>query len=364
MKKWILILLLLIMGLSLFGQNNDIWISFWNSDSTQIGYKDKNGTVKIEPKIYFHTFANKFENVVIIMEEIDDHVESYYLTKEGKIFGRDSLYFFDNTPDCESEGFIRFRDRKTDKAGMFNKNGDIAIPAEYNYLSRVNNGMIIALKGAEREYLDKYKEHWHWVGGQEMLIDTLNNVLIDNFPDTESLNFFSIEKTKAPHLETIREYFPAKDGSYFSFINFEKEFKQWLFDSLLVNLTSENLINASFDTITWQSTKGWGKTDRQNFVTNNFEALKKGLSEILNTDYSIGNSILGLNLYTYKEAEFEKYFNNCGDSKNSIYPLMKIVVYYSKENKYFTRYQNHYDFLRTDNGYKLISATIRNKEIK
>ncbi|MEI9958494.1 MAG: WG repeat-containing protein [Ferruginibacter sp.] len=35
--------------------------------------------------------------------------------------------------------------------GLFNKNGDIVVPAEYNDITRVRNGMIIALKGAEKK---------------------------------------------------------------------------------------------------------------------------------------------------------------------------------------------------------------------
>jgi len=355
MKNWILIFLLLTTTLSLFGQNDETWISFWNSDTTLVGYKDKNGIIKIEPKFELFSIAGKFDDIIAVMEEIDDKYVSYYLTKTGKVVGKDSMHIFDNGFDCESEGFIRFRDRKTDKAGMLNRDGYIVIPAEYSDLTRVRNGMIIALKDAKRKYLDEYKEHWKWVGGKEMLIDTLNNVLIDSFPYTIDLNFFSIEKTETPHLETIRENFLAKDGRYFSFINFEKEFKHWLFDSLLVNLTKEKLINASYNTITWWS-NGWTKTNSEDFVTNNFETLNKELLRILNSDCSIGNSILGLNPYIYEEVEFEKYYNNCGESKNCIYPLMEVIVS-NKDKKNFS--QNHYDFLRTDNGYKLISVTIR-----
>ena len=354
MKNRILIFLLLTTTLSLFGQNDETWISFWNSDTTLVGYKDKNGVIKIEPKFELFSIAEKFDDIIAVLAEIDDKYVSYYLTKTGKIVGRDSMHIFDNGFDCESEGFIRFRDRKTDKAGMFNRNGNIVIPAEYSDLTRVRNGMIIALKDAKREYLDDYKEYWKWVGGKEMLIDTLNNVLIDNFPYTTNLNFFSIEKTKTPNLEVIRECFSAIDGSYFSFINFEKEFKQWLVDSLFVNLTTEKLINASFDTITWSFSIGWGKTDREDFVTNNFEILKKGLLEAnLDCEYFI--SPIGLNPYTYEGIEFEKYFNNCGEGKNWIYPLMEVWVS-NKDKKNFK--QNNFDFLRTDNGYKLISVTI------
>ena len=356
MKNWILISLLLITSLSLLSQNNDTWTSFWDSDTTLIGYKDKNGVIKIEPKFISLTRARKFEDIIAVMEEFDGKYEGYYLTKAGKIVGRDSMHIFDNGFDCESEGLIRFRDRKTDKVGMFNKAGYVAIPAEYSDLTRSSNGMIIALKDAIREYLDDSREYWHWVGGQEMLIDTLNNILIDSFPYTTNLNFFSIKKAKTPYLEEIREYFLAKDGNYFSFINFEKEFKQWLTDSLLVNLTIEKLINASFDTITWWSTQGWEKTDRQNFVTNNFKALKKGLLKILNSNFEYFISIDGLNPYMYEGVEFEKYFNNCDESKEWIYPLMEIWV--SRKSKKHPK-QNQYEFLRTDNGYKLISAPIR-----
>ena len=356
MKNWTLIFLLLITNLSLFGQNNDVWTSFWNSDTTLIGYKDKNGVIKIEPKFELFSIARKFEDIIAVMEEVEDMYESYYLTKSGKVVGKDSMHIFDNGFDCESEGFIRFRDHKTDKAGMFNRNGEIAISAEYSDLTRVRNGMIIALKGAKREYWDNSREHWSWTGGKEMLIDTLNNVLIDNFPYTTNLNFFSIEKTKTHHLDPIREYFSAIDGSYFSFINFEKEFKQWLIDSLFVNLTTEKLINASFDTITWCSNKGWEKTNKRYFVTSNFETLKKRLLEILNPDCEYFISINGLNSYMYEGIEFEKYYNNCGEAKEWIYPLMEIVVSHKTQKK-FT--QNHFDFLRTDSGYKLISVTIR-----
>jgi hypothetical protein len=362
MKK-ILTFALLTATLSLFGQNDNVWTSFWNTDTTLIGYKDKNGAIKIEPRFESFSPARKFEKIIAVVENVEGKWSSYYLTKAGNIVGKDSLYFFDNTPDCESEGFIRFRDRKTDKAGMFDRNGNIVVPTEYNDLTRVRNGMIMAIKGAEREYLDNYREHWKWVGGQEMLIDTLNNILIDNFTyDNYYLNFFSIEKTQNPHFDTRRNSFLAKDGNYYSFIDFEKDFEQWLTNNLFSNLTAETLINASYDTIICSSAKKhWTKSNRQQFVNDNFEVLKSGLLEILkpNCNYSI--LINGLNSYMYEGVEFEKYFNGCGEGKEWIYPVMELYISY-KNKKNFT--QNCYHFLRTDNGYKLISATIRNGKIK
>lgn len=354
MKNFILTFLLLIINLTLFGQNNDTWFSFWNEDRTLIGYKDKNGIIKIEPRFTTYVYANKFDNIMVAIEHVNEEWERYYLTKQGRMIGIDSLFIF-AWLECENEGFIRFRDPKTDKAGMFNKNGDIAIPAEYSELTRVRNGMIIALKDDKRMYWED-ENYYPRPEGTELLIDTLNNILIDNFPyDDNCLNFFSVEITKEPHSDPMRKSFLARDGNYYSFVEFEKEFKYWLTNDLLSNLTSQNLINASYATIYyWDSYKeGWTKSNRREFINNNFEVLKTDLLEILNSDsdYFILRDELS------ERVEYEKYFNNCGQLKTWIYPVMDIFTS-RKSNR------NIYEFLRTDEGYKLIRVTISDKKLK
>src|SRR5688572_33256568 len=121
MRRYFLIFFLTLINYTSFGQSNETWTAFYNKDTTLIGFKDKNGFVKIEPKFSGLTFANKFDNIIVASEEVKDTYKSYYLTKAGRIVGRDSLRIFDNGADCESEGFIRFRDNKTDKVGMFNR---------------------------------------------------------------------------------------------------------------------------------------------------------------------------------------------------------------------------------------------------
>jgi len=365
MKLYILTFLTKISSLVLHGQSNDTWTSFWNKDTTLFGYKDKNGVTKIEPKFTGLSSPGKFDNIITVTEVINDKWKSYYLTKTGKVVGQDSLHIFDNGADCESEGFIRFRDSNTDKVGMFNRNGVIVIPADYNDLTRVRNGMIIGLKGAEKKYWDKHKHsgcnHFSWTGGKEVLIDTSNNVLINEFSYNNNLNFFSLEKTKEPHSDTTRKSFLSKDGTYYSFVDFEKEFKHWLTNDLFISLTNEKLINASYDSIIWESSNGWAKSNKQKFINDNFEILKKGLQEIINTksDYFILKD--GLNMFMYEGSEFEKYYNNCGEAKEWIYPVMDIVISHNKKKDFS---QNHYEFLRTDNGYKLICVTIRNEKVK
>ncbi len=349
-----------ISSLSLLGQSKNTWIAFLNKDSTLIGYKDHNGAVKIEPKFENFTSAIRFDDIIAAIEERRGKWSSYYLTKSGNVVGMDSLYFIDNIPDCESEGFIRFSDKKTGNVGMFDRTGKVAIPAIYNYLTNVRNGMITGLRGAEKKLTDG-GEHYQWIGGREFLIDTSNHILIEDFASSHHLNFFTLEKSKAPHPDTIRKSFLATDGFYYSFVDFEKEFKQWLAQDLLNNLTVDRLIANSYDTIVWESARGWKKSASEKLITNNYSTLKNGLLKMLlpKTEYLI--SLDGLNPYLLETTEFEQYFNNCGEPKDWIYPTMSVIIFDGAERK---QTQNHYEFLRTDKGYKLISLTMRNAKLQ
>ena len=62
----------------------------------------------------------------------------------------------------------------------------------------------------------------------------------------------------------------------------------------------------------------------------------------------------------YEETQYEKYYDNCGESKDWIYPTMTIVINHDNEKK---PSQNHYGFLRTSKGYKLINLVVRNQKL-
>jgi hypothetical protein len=352
MKFLILTILLTFSSCSIFGQSIDTWTAFWNNDTTIIGFKDKNNFVTIEPKFEGLTTAEKFDNIIAVMEEVTGNYDSYSLTKSGRIIGKDSLYVFDNTTDCESEGFIRFRDSKIDMVGMFDRNGDLAIPAIYSDLTNVRNGMIIALKGATKEY--DVCGHFRWIGGQEMLIDTNNNVLIDNFKFDNNINFYSMEITEQPLSDSIRRNFKAKNGLYFSFIDFEKEFNFWLKSYLLKNLTKKSLASATYKEVDFCKTPiDCTIETNARFIEKNIELVKTKLLQLNSKDchYNIFDE-------TYfpienESAEYNVYYNNCGEYKAWIYPIKNIVITY--ENKKDLK-QDHFQFLRTENGYKLISV--------
>lgn len=365
MKRIFLLYIFLFISCTLSAQNKNTWVSFWNKDTTLVGFKDKNGAVKIEPKFMGMTIANKFDDIIAVSEEEENQSwKNYYLTKSGKIVGRDSLYIFDNGPDCENEGFIRFNDPKTDKMGMFNSEGEIAIPAKYNNLTKVRNGMIIVLKGAEK-INDTHGggcNHFSWSGGKEHLIDTNNKILIENFEYNDELNFYSLQKTKEPDSDPIRENFLGVDGQYYSFINYDKEFKLWLKNNLLTDLSKENLLKHSYEEVFyWKEPNGWINKQKTKFINKNYKLIKDKLLELSNPtcDYFVTTD--GLNQFIYEADKYNQYFNNCNESKDWKYPMKNIIINH-RDKKDST--QDHFEFLRTQNGYQLISVSIRKGKLK
>lgn len=360
MKKIIILSLFFCLNYAAFAQNNDTWISFWDKDTTYIGFKDKNGVVKIKPKFMGMTIARKFENIIAVTEEENNKWKSYYLTKSGKIIGRDSLFVYDNGPDCENEDFIRFTEPQTNKTGVFDRNGKIVIPAEYSSLTKVRNKMIVALKDAVKTKIDD--EHSTWKGGKEFLIDINNKILIENFAYNDNLNYYSLEKSKTPSKDKTRDSFLGVDGLYYTFINFDKEFKYWLETTLLKDLSKANLEKHSFDKIIyWKEPEGWINSPKAKFVNQNYTFLKLKLQELKNpkTDYFITSD--GLNQFIFESSEYETYFNNCNESKEWIYPVKSIII--NPKNKNDSG-QDHIQFLRTENGYKLISVSSKKDNLK
>lgn len=365
MKKIILTCVFILIGCSINNQNDDLWMAFKDNASELIGFKDRDGNLKIEPKYTGLTIAKKFDKIIAVTEHVNGTYENFYLTKSGKIVGKDNLYIFDNSPDCENEGFIRFKDKATGNVGMFNENGEIQIPAEYNDMTKVVNGLVVALKGAKKKYNDedtlKGCNHFQWVGGKEYLININNQILVENFKLNKSLNLFSLKTGDEPIKDLIWESFLGVDGKYYAFIDFKKEFQQWLKAHLLEPFSKEKLIDGSYkDIYFWKEPSGWIKKVNTDFIDRNYELIKTRLMALNNekADYFI--TIGGLNPFIYESAEFDVYYNNCGDAKEWQYPTVDVIINHKTKND---SYQDLFEFLKTKNGYKLISVTIRNEEL-
>jgi hypothetical protein len=357
---------LLLCTIPLSAQADHPWTVFPSEDSGLAGFKDQHGRIRIKPKFAGFTIAKKFDKIIAVMEEKNGKNELYYLTKSGKKVQRGNLYLFDNSPDCESEGFIRFRDRKTDKAGLLNGKGEIAIPAAYNDLTPVRNGFIIALKGAKKKYLDANEpsgcNHFSWVDGEKLLIDTRNQIIIRNFDSESNLDFFSINIASEPSKDVRRQNFLGVDGRYYSFVDYKKEFREWLFSNLLENLSMEKLIEYSYHKIYfWKEPDGWKHESKHQLIERNFELIRSRLAEIKNKDSDYIVSVGGPNPFIYDAAEFNPYYNNCGEPKEWKYPVMDVIINQKTESDLI---QDHFEFLRTAGGYKLISVTIGNGKLK
>lgn len=338
-----------------FAQESEIWYSFYNTDSTLVGFKDVAENVKIEPKFGVISNAYKFDKIMAVSEPTEKSTKYYYITKTGKKVGIDSLYIFDNGFDCENEGFIRFKDNKNDKVGLFDANGNIAIPAVYSAISRVHNGMLFTLKDATKI---QDGEHFFWKDGTQSLIDTQNNTLIDNFRLDENINLYSIKiEDNLIEKEVIRDYFEGKNGKTYSFINYEKEFKFWLESVFKSDLNSEKIEHYSFEKISyWDDDKGWILTKNNEISTDVMTKIIKKLNAINDNSkvYRIFNE--SLNPYIYETPEFDVFFNNCVEAIPEKYPVMNVVIDGRKRYKYV---QDQFEFLRTENGYKLVGVSIR-----
>jgi len=355
MKKTALAFLLIHSLLISNCQVKDTWVQFWNKDSSLTGYKDKNGVIKIKPTFIQYCIGNRFDDIIAVT---DNKWNSYYLIKNGRKIGRDSLYHFDNGDDCESEGFIRFRDRKTDKAGIFNSKGEIAVPAIYNDLTRVNNGMIVAIKDATKK---KWFDHFVWSGGKNLLIDTNNNVLIDDFKYNANINFYTLLITEQPSPDTLRHNYKSTNGKYYSFVDFDKEFKAWLANDLLNHFTKEDLLKTSFEKISyWNEDSGWVSESKFSFIEKNFAIISNKLLQLKSPgcQYDVFNE--SLNGYIFDSEKYAPYFNNCGESMEWIYPVQNVVISYNDMKNLI---QDHFSFLKTEDGYKLISVSVSNGQL-
>jgi hypothetical protein len=358
-KIYLIIFLIFILLNQVSAQQNSTWIAFWNKNNTLIGFKDQAGKVKIAPSIDSWIKAIKFDCIIAVSKEENGKIESYYLTKNSRIVGRDSLYIFDNGPDCESEGFIRFRDKITHKVGLFNSKGDIEIPADYDDLTPVRNGMVIAAKGGRWDASQLSEDNqYSWVGSKEMLIDVHNKILIAAFPYNENLNFFSLIISQQADKNPIRQNFKAVDGEYYSFINFEKEFKLWLKDSLFNHLTKSKMPGILYKNITfWYKPKGWVTENKERFLQKNFRLISSELTALRSSkcNYEVFKEDLNPYIYNSNSKEFQKYYDNCGTSKSWIYPVETVVITHQAGHNIS---QDQFGFLRTDVGYKLIEISI------
>ncbi|ALM50289.1 hypothetical protein AMR72_16200 [Flavobacterium psychrophilum] len=339
-------------------KKKDTWTTFYDKDQYLIGFKDAKGKEKISPKFMGATNAKKFDDVVAVMEENNKKWDSYYLLKNGRQFGRDSLYVNDATFDCESEGFIRYTSK--DKVGMFNSEGKPVIPADYNSLTRFKNGIAFGVKGAVKEK-DKTNYEgspgWYWTGGKGYIINIKNEILAENVTYNPDLDYYSLEITNEPAEESYRTNFKSLNGKYYSFINNKALFEHFLKNDVLNKISQSTLNKVAYSKIIyWDENKGWLHQPSAEFIREHYSAIAQCLKQIKpGSDYMImANSFAPVP--DDIEKEFDKYRDNCGNINTTKYPLMSVIINHKKDNDLV---QDSFDFIKTDDGYKLLSVNIK-----
>lgn len=391
--KFILVfnIVMLYHGLAL-GQKNDVWIRYHDKAKNLYGYKDLKGKIKIPAKFSdFFSQADRFYDIVGVREKgLRDNSE-YYLLKNGKKVGIDSTYVIDYTVDCESEGKIRFQNRKNDRIGFLDKNGKAVIPAIYNYATPFYNGVSRALINAKRACWDEKEdtlncEHLDWKGGIQVLINDKNEILADslhNLPD--NINWYSLKTNQADLDTSIWFTIKGKNGNTYSFIDYQKEFKHWFETKFLFALKSknqENLKRLFFSGLQIKSEKlGTSNSHQKKFNT--------FIRKIVTPERFQPNSLKEINIMNgdlmFVDTEkpvYKKYLDACGRHQKERFPIFLITINYYRKRKeplilksfpqvdanwkpsefYINHeldYQERFEFLKTSDGYKLFEVYVK-----
>lgn len=381
----LLIIALLLIQFSL-GQAQDVWVRFYDTTTGLSGYQDLKGTIKIPAKFGDFTRADTFYHIIAVTETVDDTYKKYYLLKDGRKVGQDSVFVFDFTYDCESEEKIIFKDWKKDRVGFLDKNGKAIIPAIYNYASPFRNGIAIARRNAKRKCWEEGGdttncEHLGWEGGETILINEKNEILADSLDsrDLKNINWYS-KRIDDPSVDTsVYASIKGKNGSIYSFVDYDKEFRKWFYNTFLQTLRNKgSLQNLLFDEVTyWSQKHGWTSLDKNVFLKSFPVALtSKRFEPNKMKEVSIGQG--WFNTLIFDKDIYKKYLNSFGEHNKDRFPLYDVkLTYYKKRQKpvaedaavevtdgYELDYQEHFEFLKTENGYRLLKVSLKGNKIE
>lgn len=316
--------------------------SFVEQTTGLVGFK-RGDIVVFEPQFDSLWSPSHIKHIVIARRQRSG--EFVYLTSQGNIIDSVRPYFFDNGPDAEHNGFIRFRDNHSERVGLLNRWGEVVISAKYNNLSHVSNGFLTALIGADTA---TEGEHRYFVGGEELLLDTLDRVLVNGFTfeNSQLTDLYSVKKVYSrAHLDTTRINFLGTQNVYYSFENYETAFAKWLNDNLLSDFTPQRLksvlypkIRVSIDYASWQYFSA------DTLVDYHYNRFYQALIRLKDVDCE----------YFYSREPFYPGYGSSRNPNNTDeHPIVKVVITSPKG------VQEYFYFYRTSLGYRLIEATFR-----
>lgn len=342
------------------------WFAFTQQDL--IGFKDARGKVMIQPTLSGGiTIARRFDHIIAAGEHDGQSFRTYYLLKDGRQIGQNSLYMFDNAPDCESEGTIRFRDRHQDKVGFFNGDGQVQIAAQFDDARPLRNGVALALRGARRMCFDGEGvpldrcEHLGWQGGQNLLIDRHGKTLVEgvDIENFDAFDWYSLVVMQQPSTDPRRVSFKGVDGRYYSFVDIEKEFTVWFTESFLPHLDSRSLQANSFHTVrrgvAGGPLKNYTRASGASMIKQYGSTLHRRLS-VLKVSGEYGVSIESSS-WPFEPDHDPQYFDGCANFAHWKTPMVSVMENWNRGSFEPAKHAS-FNFIRTPDGYRLLSFSL------
>lgn len=365
MHRFFILTFLSVASTIVYAQSDQKWFSYWNADTTLLGFKNAKGEILIEPK-FIMVSCSDFEKVSGVVEQVSEDVyKTYYLRNDGTKFAEDSVYFFDAAADNESEGYIRFKSPKTSKVGLMDVNGRIILPAVYDEMKPVEFGFVRALKGAKKDFWEEHEDdgcgHFSWIGGESQLISIENRkvlsstFLMDKKGEHiyEDLDYSTFEKARKKSTDSLRMSFKAKGGGYVSFVSLDKSFDQWINQNFFQQPNELQFQkNIADSLVIWEEDEGWVAISKEDLFSDKKEELSAFFEMINSKKYVQFNSAGDFFLHDF--TMFKQYYTGCLEFDTPHYPYYEVVVTNEERNE-----QSHFHFLRTDKGWQLVCLTLR-----
>jgi len=347
-------------------------IRFTDPKTRLSGYKDLQGNVKFPAVFESFTKADTFKNIIGVYGKHEGGYSAYFLLKDGKKIGQDSLDVYNY--HCEAEGKIQYTNRKNGRTGFFNTKGEVIIPAVLNEASDFHNGMSVVLRNAVRKCYDELGvdtldcERLGWYGGERVLINERNETLVNNWTIGEGkIDWYSL-RINDPSIDTgIYVSVKGANGKLYSFINYEKEFTRWFSKEFLPSLGTGAISSAYLmhHVNTWSENTGWITVTREDFI----KRCEPGFTGNLFRENQFTKMVFDKNLaepFQIDLSPFTKYLTACGVWDKEKFPLFIIAMKTYKKNTKGELSElvatRHYEFFRTEEGYKIISAPLRSKK--
>jgi hypothetical protein len=364
---------LLLAAFSSFAQQPDeVWTRFSEeiNGRTRYGYQDAKGHIQVPAKFGEFGTAITFRHIIAVGEA--NTGATYHLLKNGRQVGRDSVYMVDYYYDCENEGKIRFKSRKSNRVGFLDSQGQVAIPAVYNSITQFHNGLALALIGARATCLSGESdtmrcEHPSWVGGRWVLLDERNKIVIDNLHEQKWkgwLDLYSLKINAAVVNTATTITFRAVNGDRYSFVDYKKEFTHWLYNVFVPAVRTgkaETLASLCFTELAFRPRKGqFDLIERAAFMQQFYGPVSQsGLRAVHRDAKNVAIFTESLDMSILTSQSFQPFLTECGDAFYEKYPAFHVVVTYnSPSGKAEDIYQNDFGFIRTEEGYRLFQVSL------